>query len=128
MTAPDTDRDEVRRDFGAAVNMTRGELSRWLKSEESKSVGVTSAGRKKSSPGGSESVGHDSGEKILVILGKKKSDLTGDDLGHMRKVAGYVKRHRAQRPTQEDLETSRWRYSLMNWGHDPLKKYDPLKK
>ncbi len=21
----------------------------------------------------------------------------------------------------EDRETSNWRYSLMNWGHDPLK-------
>ena len=41
MTAQDTDRDEVRRDFGKAVNMTRGELSRWLRSEESRSVGVT---------------------------------------------------------------------------------------
>jgi hypothetical protein len=72
--------------------------------------------------GGSESVGHDSGEKIVTILGKKKSDLTDDDLAHMRKVAGYVKRHRAQPPKQEKIEDSRWRYSLMNWGHDPLKK------
>ena len=40
----------------------------------------------------------------------------------MRKVAGYVKRHQAQRPKHEDIEDSRWRYSLMNWGHDPLKK------
>jgi hypothetical protein len=52
----------------------------------------------------------------------KKSDLTDDDLAHMRKVAGYVKRHRAQPPKQEKIEDSRWRYSLMNWGHDPLKK------
>ena len=28
---------------------------------------------------GSEPVGHDSGEKIVTILGKKKSDLTDDD-------------------------------------------------
>ena len=28
----------------------------------------------------------------------------------------------AQAPTKEDVEHSRWRYSLMNWGHDPLKK------
>jgi hypothetical protein len=37
----------------------------------------------------------------------------------MRKVVGYVARHKAQRP--ENMVTSRWRYSLMNWGHDPLK-------
>ena len=23
---------------------------------------------------------------------------------------------------QGDLENSKWRYSLMNWGHDPLKE------
>ena len=29
------------------------------------------------------------------------------------------RRHSAQRP--ENIYTSRWRYSLMNWGHDPAK-------
>jgi Protein of unknown function (DUF3140) len=38
----------------------------------------------------------------------------------MRKVTGYVKRHLNQKP-QHGVEDSRWRYSLMNWGHDPLK-------
>ena len=37
----------------------------------------------------------------------------------MRKVTGYVHRHLAQGP-RVDVEHSRWRYSLMNWGHDPL--------
>lgn len=37
----------------------------------------------------------------------------------MRKVVGYVRRHLAQRPSG-DVEDTRWRYSLMNWGHDPL--------
>ena len=40
----------------------------------------------------------------------------------MRKVHGYVARHLAQQPAKEDVETSKWRYSLMNWGHDPLKE------
>jgi hypothetical protein len=38
----------------------------------------------------------------------------------MRRVRGYVRRHVEQRPGGE-IETSSWRYSLMNWGHDPLK-------
>jgi hypothetical protein len=38
----------------------------------------------------------------------------------MRKVVGYVRRHGAQQPA--NIYTSRWRYSLMNWGHDPLKE------
>ena len=37
----------------------------------------------------------------------------------MRKVVGYIRRHLGQRPENE--VTSRWRYSLMNWGHDPIK-------
>ena len=39
----------------------------------------------------------------------------------MRKVVGYIRRHTAQGPGKSDPEDSRWRYSLLNWGHDPLK-------
>jgi len=38
-----------------------------------------------------------------------------------RDAVGQVHRHLAQRP-EDDVEDSRWRYSLMNRGHDPLKK------
>ena len=38
----------------------------------------------------------------------------------MRKVVGYVHRHMAQRAAG-DIEHTRWRKSLMNWGHDPMK-------
>ena len=38
----------------------------------------------------------------------------------MNKVQGYIARHVKQRPSG-DVESSRWRYSLMNWGHDPSK-------
>ena len=51
---------------------------------------------------------------------KKPADYTAEDYSHMRKVAAYVKRHGAQRPEGDQRETP-WRYSLMNWGHDPLK-------
>ena len=47
--------------------------------------------------------------------------LTEADEEHMRKVVGYVHRHAAQRPTG-DVSGTPWRFSLMNWGHDPLKK------
>ena len=42
----------------------------------------------------------------------------GDDAAHMRTVVGYIHRHLAQRPSG-DVTDSRWRSSLMNWGHDP---------
>jgi len=71
--------------------------------------------------GSGESVGHKSGRRIVQILRSHVAELEPDDYAHMRKVVGYVHRHLAQRPTR-NVETSRWRYSLMNWGHDPCKK------
>jgi DNA topoisomerase VI subunit B len=100
-------------EFRSAVNMTARELERWLETEESRTVG-----QKKSD--GAESVGHDSGRKIVKLLHTRKDDLTEADEAHMRKVTGYVHRHLAQRPDGDVKETN-WRYSLMNWGHDPLK-------
>jgi Protein of unknown function (DUF3140) len=108
------DPETVRAEFGEAVNMTAGELEKWLGTDESRSVG-------QDSDGSGESTGHASGRRIVDLLRTRKDDLTDDDLAHMRTVHGYVQRHLAQQPKKEDVETSRWRYSLMNWGHDPLK-------
>ena len=116
--------DEVEAAFREAVNMSAGELETWLATDDSRSVGWTggsSNGGTKDGPGGQESKGHESGRHIVRLLRTKKADLTDDDRAEMKRVTGYVHRHLAQRPTKEDVETSRWRYSLMNWGHDPLK-------
>ena len=91
--------------------MSARELEAWLETPESRKVGFKRDG--------GESVGHASGRRIVAILGKRAGELTDDDLLHMRKVVGFVRRHRAQEPA--NMVTSRWRYSLMNWGHDPLK-------
>ena len=109
------DRDKVRKDFDEAVNMTASELKKWLDTKESRAVGW----KGKDGQGSGESVGHASGRRIVGILGKGNAELTDDDYSHMRKVVGYVRRHRAQAPA--NIATSRWRYSLMNWGNDPLK-------
>lgn len=110
----DKDPDEIGREFDEAVNMTPKELETFLETDESKEVGWKDSD-------GSESVGHESGRRIVAIKHKKKADLDEDDLDHMRKVTGYVHRHLKQGGPKEDKEHSRWRYSLMNWGHDPLK-------
>jgi len=39
----------------------------------------------------------------------------------LHKVVGHTKRHPAQRPSG-DIKEPAWRYSLMNWGRDPVKK------
>jgi hypothetical protein len=113
MATERTDLGEVWPQWREAVNMSAAEMKKWLDTEESLAVGQKDGG---------ESVGHASGRRIVEILGTKKQDLTDEDVRHMAKVVGYVHRHLAQTPAKEDLEHSKWRYSLMNWGHDPLKK------
>ena len=102
----------VVRDFKAAVNMTPAALEKWLATGESRAVGIAHGE-------GSESVGHHTGRRIVELLRRSASELSDDDLAHMRKVVGYVHRHLAQRPGG-DVRHTRWRWSLMNWGHDPL--------
>jgi len=103
--ADERERRSTRNEFHTVVNMTPSALRRWLGSEQSRSVGMTAEGDKVTAPGDGEAVGHRMGERILQQA--------------MRRVIGYVHRHLAQRP-KGDVTDSRWRYSLMNWGHDPL--------
>ncbi|MBD2701907.1 DUF3140 domain-containing protein [Spirosoma sp. BT702] len=102
----------IRAEFTKVVNMSVAQLEKWLKSEESKSVGQ----RK---DGDSESIGHKSGKHIISFLKKNVHELTDDDYDHMEKVISYIKRHSAQRP--DHVAGSNWAYSLKNWGHDPEK-------
>jgi hypothetical protein len=110
----DQEKQEARKAFDDAVNMTPAELEKWLSTSESQEVGLTRAGE-------DEAVGHKSGRRIIEIKHTKEADLSDDDFAHMKKVVGYVHRHMAQGGPTEDKAHSRWRYSLMNWGHDPLK-------
>ena len=108
----DDDQKATLKEFNEAVNMTPKELENWLKTDHSKEVGQKDDG--------GESTGHEMGRGIVKLLGKKQADYTDDDVKHMQKVVSYVHRHSAQKP-EGDVEDTRWRYSLMNWGHDPLK-------
>jgi hypothetical protein len=104
---------QISTDFDRLVNMSAAELRAWLATDESKKVGFTY-------PGESESVGRQSARRIITILDGGK--VRGSDEAtrkHKRKVVGYIKRHLAQRP-KGDVTDTRWRYSLMNWGHNPL--------
>ncbi|NJR77416.1 DUF3140 domain-containing protein [Sphingomonas corticis] len=111
------DHDRTAKDFADAVNMAPAELDKWLDTDDSKRVGW----KGEDGQGAGESVGHKSGRRIVELKRTKKADLTDDDYAHMRKVVGYVHRHLKQGGPATDKEHSDWRYSLMNWGHDPLK-------
>ena len=105
-------KQEVYEEFYDKVNMTPSELEDWLETEKSKMVGQDS--------GNGESIGHKSGRKIMEIKNTKKDDLSDSQYEHMKKVNGYIARHLGQKP-DGDIKNTDWRYSLKNWGHDPLK-------
>ena len=107
--------EDAERAFASAVNMTADEMREWLDTEQSNEVGWTHEGEE-------EAVGHQSGRRILEILerGGGAAPRDEDEEKFQRRVAGYIHRHLAQRP-DGDISETRWRYSLKNWGHDPLK-------
>lgn len=106
------DKEQIVKDFKDAVNMSPKQLESWLSTEDSQRVGQKN--------GGNESIGHKSGKQIIELLKKQQSDYNDDDITHMQKVTSYIRRHSAQRPSG-DVENTYWRFSLMNWGHDPMK-------
>lgn len=108
----DSEKQEILNEFNEAVNMSASEIKKWLKTDESNSVG------QKDKKG--KIKGRKSGKKIVKILQKNKSDYQKKDFKHMKKVISYVHRHLAQKPSG-DIEETPWRYSLMNWGNDPMK-------
>jgi sodium/hydrogen antiporter len=108
----DEEKESTYRAFHESVNMSPRALESWLATDESKAAGWKHDG--------GESVGHASGRHIVDIKRTRKDELTDDQYAHMRKVVGYVHRHLAQPPEGDPTDT-RWRHSLMNWGHDPQK-------
>jgi len=104
--------DGAAGEFRRLVNLDAAELDHWLQTPESESVGITHDGE-------DEAVGHQAGRRIVSLLRAKQAP-DDDDLAFIRKVVGYIHRHAAQRPVG-DVADTRWRHSLMNWGHDPLR-------
>lgn len=103
--------DEVRAKFAALVNMSPREIEAWHETAQSKSVGQDA--------GDGVSIGVRAGQRTIKLLRSKRAP-SADDIEHMRRVVGFIRRLGAQAP-RNNRETSRWRYALMNWGHDPLK-------
>ncbi|KAH0393346.1 hypothetical protein KCU89_g12508, partial [Aureobasidium melanogenum] len=81
------DNDTVIKEFNELVNMSPDQLKEWLGGEDSAGAGWSK------DDGSGETIGHESGRKIIEILEKnpKKdpSKYDEDDISHMRKVAAY---------------------------------------
>jgi len=102
--------EDLWNEFHRVVNMTSRELSDWLRvraaSDDAEELPDQSGTR--------------TGQHVLSILRKRKTDLEEDDVRVMRNVVDRV--HGARR---DDLEPTQgqasWRHRLMSIGHDPLK-------
>ncbi|KAI8961071.1 hypothetical protein F5Y11DRAFT_348823 [Daldinia sp. FL1419] len=114
------DDQTVIEEFNELVNMSASDLETWLKEESSESAGWGK------DDGSGETIGHESGRKIIEILKKnpkKDAEKYGqDDIDHMRRVVAYCKRHLAQEGKAKQDPNSKSARSLKNWGHDPTKE------
>ncbi len=102
--------DELWEDFHRVVNMTSRELRDWL--------AVQGAGEETEAL--PDQAGPELGHRVLAILGKRRADLTPDDVEVMDRVVEMVVAERGPELEPTAGEDS-WRRSLMNLGHDPLK-------
>ena len=102
--------DVLWENFHTVVNMTSRELRDWLAVQ----------GADEDTEEVPDRAGPPLGHRVLDILGKRRSDVTADDVEVMQKVVDKVLSQR-----REDLEPTagddHWRRRLMNIGHDPLK-------
>lgn len=102
--------DELWNDFHRVVNMTSRELEEWLRTRSADEDTETVP----------DQSGTETGQHVVHILGKRRTDLTEDDARVMENVVSRVLSER-----REDLEPTageaHWRHRLMSMGHDPLK-------
>lgn len=101
---------ELWDEFHRVVNMSSRELGDWLRTHSASP----------DADGLPDQAGTPTGQHVLRILRKRRTDLNSDDLRVMRRV---VQRVHAGRQGHSELVAGRtgWRHRLMALGHDPLK-------
>jgi hypothetical protein len=102
--------DALWEDFHRAVNMTSQELAAWLRVRDA-------AEDTEPLP---EQAGTPTGQHVLAILQKRRTDLTDDDLRVMYEVVDTVG-EQTDVENEPEAEETRRRQRLMTIGHDPLK-------
>ncbi|MEV0636179.1 DUF3140 domain-containing protein [Streptomyces sp. NPDC050619] len=102
--------DALWEDFHRVVNMTSQELAAWLRvrdaDEDTEAL--------------PDQAGSPTGQHVLAILQKRRTDLTDDDIRVMYKVVDTVTAQ-TDVENEPDAEETRRRHRLMTLGHDPLK-------
>lgn len=102
--------DVTWENFHRVVNMTSRELRDWLAVE---GAGETTEALP-------DQAGPPIGHRVLAILGKRRADVTADDLAVMRQVVEEIVAVRGEE-VDAVVDDDRGRRRLMDLGHDPLK-------
>lgn len=102
--------DTLWDEFHRVVNMTSQELAAWLRVSDA-------AEETEPLP---EHAGSPTGQHVLAILQKRRTDLTDDDIQVMYEVVDTVNKQ-ADLENEPEPEETRRRHRLMSVGHDPLK-------
>jgi hypothetical protein len=102
--------EDLWNEFHRVVNMTSRELSEWLRTRAADDEAEALP----------DQAGTPTGQHVLSILRKRKTDVDDDDIRVMRNVVDRVHTERRDdlEPTQGEAH---WRHRLMSIGHDPLK-------
>jgi ethanolamine utilization protein EutP (predicted NTPase) len=106
--------DALWEDFHRVVNMTSQELATWLRVRDADENAEPLP----------EEAGSPTGQHVLAILQKRRTDLTDDDIRVMRRVVDTVTAQtdlESEPETEETAQDTRRRHRLMTIGHDPLK-------
>lgn len=116
----DDDRREIWGAFQARVNMSAKEQEHWLSQPES-SVGRPVQDQSKSAKHEGETDEKRDARHLIEIRRKLRDELDDADYEYLRRVSKAIDGALTARPPG-DIRESDWRYSLMNYGHDPLKE------
>lgn len=105
--------DTLWENFHRAVNMSSRELREWLAVQGADEETETEPDR----------AGNPLGHHVVDILGKRRADLTPQDVETMRRVVDKVTDLRGGDVGEWESTAGEdhWRRRLMDVGHDPLK-------
>ena len=102
--------DALWEDFHRAVNMTSQELAAWLRVSDAD----------ENTEPLPDQAGSPTGQHVLAILQKRRTDLTDDDIRAMYEVVDTVTAQ-ADLESEPEAEDTDRRHRLMTIGHDPLR-------
>lgn len=103
---------KVIREFRRLVNISSHQMEDWLKSDEYKLVNLHNPEN-----------GYHSGYEVIRLMNKSSREYTDKDIEYMQTIVQFIQEQKKQFPkkTDEELAYSPWRFTLISFGHDPLK-------